>query len=258
MYGLFVLWIPPEREIPEEKLMKLCQQERALFVQIESYSLEEKRFSQKWKYFSPGWYKKFITPYTVTLDLTQDQNTLFKSFHKKCQYHIRLAERKWVRVEKVKKTKENIEIFFDLVQKTTLRNGFHGNSHTYYTTFLETIPESELFFVFFEEKVICAAIFVSCADTYIYYYGASDRAYASVMWPYALQWYSITHAMQQWRTRYDFMGIATPGDSKSTLLWVTQFKKRFSEKEICCSQSMIWIRNRLLYFIISQLRKLKK
>gem|GEM_PF-2013936 len=86
------------------------------------------------------------------------------SFHKKCQYNIRLAEKKGVHVKKVEKTAENIDIFFDLITQTTKRNGFSGNSKKYYADFLEHIPESELFFAYLEEKVICAGIFVYTSD----------------------------------------------------------------------------------------------
>gem|GEM_PF-1999980 len=94
MYGLFILGVSATQKIPEKKLMECCTTQKALFVQIESYSLEHTNGTQTFEYFQPDFYKKFITPYTITLDLSQDTESLLKGFHKKCQYNIRLAEKK--------------------------------------------------------------------------------------------------------------------------------------------------------------------
>jgi len=257
MYGLFVIGISPNIHIPEKKLIDFCKQEKALFVQLESYTLQEQTYTRKFEYFMPWYYKKFITPYTITLDLTQDATFLLKSFHKKCQYNIRLAEKKGVYVKKVEKTEENIDIFFDLIIQTTKRNGFSGNSKKYYSDFLETIPESELFFAYFEEKVICGGIFVYTDTVGIYYYGASDRNYSALMAPYLVQWKSILYAQERWCAYYDFMGIASPGEQKSSLAGVTAFKKRFSSQELLCSESVLWVRNRMVYFFVEWIRKIR-
>jgi len=63
-------------------------------------------------------------------------------------------------VEQVDKNPYNAEVFYNLMQETTSRDDFAGNSLEYYRNFLEQIEESQLMFSYFEETVIAAGIFV--------------------------------------------------------------------------------------------------
>jgi len=72
----------------------------------------------------------------------------------KGRYNIRLAEKKGVRVERAEKTLENIQIYFELMQETTNRDNFSGNSLSYYETFLKELDTSFLLFAYYENKVI--------------------------------------------------------------------------------------------------------
>jgi lipid II:glycine glycyltransferase (peptidoglycan interpeptide bridge formation enzyme) len=77
------------------------------------------------------------------------------------------------------------------------------------------------------------------------------------MAPYALQWEAIKFAKQKWFKLYDFLWVATPWDKKSSLLWVTEFKTRFTSDIREVSQSYIFINKKVKYLLISFFRKLK-
>jgi lipid II:glycine glycyltransferase (peptidoglycan interpeptide bridge formation enzyme) len=116
------------------------------------------------------------------------------------------------------------------MKETTGRNNFSGNTLEYYKTYLESIQESQLFFAYFEKKVIAAGIFITSEDTMIYYYGASGSEYRSLMAPYLLQWRVIEHAKKRKLKLYDFLGVAGPDETNSSLAGVTDFKMKLSEK----------------------------
>lgn len=76
------------------------------------------------KNFKKWYYKKFITPYTALIDVTQTEDEILSLMKPKWRYNIKLASKKWVKVQKVEKTDENIKIYYDLMMETTSRDNF--------------------------------------------------------------------------------------------------------------------------------------
>jgi lipid II:glycine glycyltransferase (peptidoglycan interpeptide bridge formation enzyme) len=261
-YGLFVIGF--EWEIDKETshdLKNLCKKENCLFVQVETldYSIKTGLVSRPvLNGFKNTYYKKFIPPYTALINLEQTEEEIFTNMKPKGRYNIRLAEKKWVVVEQVDKHIWNIKKFFELMKETTSRDNFSGNTLEYYKIFLETIEESQLFFAYFEQKVIAAGIFVTSEDTMIYYYGASSSEYRNVMAPYLLQWKVIEHAKKRKLKFYDFLGVAGADETNSSLAGVTDFKMKLSEDRRFVSESYLWVNKKWKYKLIQLLRKLKK
>jgi len=108
-------------------------------------------------------------------------------------------------VEQVDKNPYNAKKFFELMQETTSRDNFAGNTLKYYENFLENIENSQLFFAYYEEKIIAAGIFVFDGETALYYYGASGNSHRNLMAPYLLQWTAICHAKKRGCKTYDFL-----------------------------------------------------
>lgn len=258
-YGLFALWITDNADDYEEVLIDLAKKEKSLFVQFEylEYDPEingiDNGLMQEW------YYKKFITPYTAVIDLEPEEDEILKSFKQKCRYNIRLAWKKGVEVVDAEKTHENIKAFHKLMSETTSRDGFSGNNFEYYKTFLEKNKNSKLFIAYKDEEAIAAGIFIPSWNVFIYYYGAStsDKKYRNLMAPYLMQWTAIKYAKENWFKLYDFLWVATPGDKKSSLAWVTNFKLKFTDTVLNVSQSYIFINKKVKYSLISILRKLK-
>jgi lipid II:glycine glycyltransferase (peptidoglycan interpeptide bridge formation enzyme) len=171
-------------------------------------------------------YKKFLTPHTRILDLTLTESDLMAAMHEKCRYNIRLAEKRWVTVSIVPPTSDNIDIWMWLLQDTTARDRFSGNSRSYYEAFL-TVWGGELYFARYEDRVIAAGIWISTETQSIYYYGASSSADRRHMAPYLLQWIAIRVAKSKNILVYDFLGVADPTDPVDPLIGVTEFKSRF-------------------------------
>ena len=283
-YGLFVIGL--EWELEEDflqGLIELCQEEKCLFIQIETlkyslcpsdislgegdlktpFSLEGAEWmvwnrGDKMRGFKIWYYKKFIPPFTAVIDLTKIEEEILAAMKQKGRYNIRLAEKKWVVVEQVEKNTYNAKIYYDLMNLTTTRNNFAGNTLKYYEDFLENIKDSQLFFAYFEEQVIAAGIFVYEWDTAIYYYGASNNDYRKVMAPHLLQWKAIEHAKKRWYKIYDFLGTAGPDEENSSLAGVTKFKMQLTPDRRKVSEWYIFVNKKVKYLLIQILKKIKK
>lgn len=256
MFWLFVLWLKSNQNLDEIKFINLCKQEKCLFIQIETFDIDLENLS--YINFKSWYYKKFITPYTAIIDLSKSIDEILASMKPKWRYNIKLAEKKWVEVFEAEKTDENIKIFYDLVLETTSRDNFFWNTFNYYKTFLQN-PDSKLFFAKYNWETIASWIFIFEKEFSIYYYWASTSKaeYRNLMAPYLVQYKAILKAIENWSKYYDFLWVATPNDKKSSLLWVTDFKTKFTNNIINISKSYIWINNKFLYFLIINLKKLK-
>lgn len=91
--------------------------------------------------------------------------------------------------------------------ETTSRDGFSGNTITYYEKFLEIIPNSKLIFTKKDEEILSAGIFIFDMEVSIYYYGASTskKDFRNLMAPYLMQWYAIQEAKKIGSKYYDFL-----------------------------------------------------
>lgn len=272
-YWLFVLGLDENMKMDfEDELIKLCKQEKCLFVQIETinriqnaeYRMQKLKLTDDWQLiihssFKLWYYKKFITPYTAIIDLSKSEDEILAEMKPKWRYNIRLAEKKEIIVKEVEKTDENIKMFYDLMLETTSRDRFSGNTLDYYKIFLETIENSSLLIAYNDNFPIAAWIFVFEWKVSIYYYWAStnDDRYRNLMAPYLLQWTAIKKAKKIWSDYYDFLWITTPWDEKSSLSWVTDFKMKFTKDIIYISDSYIWINNIIIFKVLQFIRYIK-
>lgn len=260
-YGLFVLWWSEMSLIKYEKrLIDLCKKEKVLFLQYETYVFQDtKKQKYDWKFIPGAYYKKFITPYTAYINLDTTLDEILSNMKPKGRYNIKLAEKRWVKTLLVKKNIKNIKIFYELMNETTTRDGFSGNSLEYYKIFLETIANSELIFAVKDEYVIAAGIFTFSDQESIYYYGASTSAkkYRNLMAPYLLQWFAIGIAKERWSKIYDFLWIASPWDAKTNLWGVTDFKLKLTPSIIEVSQSYIYVYKKWKYYLFKILKSIK-
>ncbi len=261
-FALFIQGFEGEKsERLEQSLVQLCKEENCLFVQIETLHYSWIWESVLWDTTSPfkkGYYKKFMPPYTALIDLTQSEDEILAAMKSKGRYNIRLAEKKGVVVEQVEKIPYNAKKFYELMQETTSRDDFAGNTLSYYETFLSTVEASQLFFAYFEWKVIAAGIFVMHDDVATYYYGASGNAHRNLMAPYLLQWTALCHAKKRGMKTYDLLGVAGPDERDSSLAGVTDFKMKLSPQKTHVSDSSIYINKKIKYQVIMFLRRLRK
>lgn len=268
-YGLFIIWLEEKilEKIEEKdklfykKLIEICKKENCVFIQLETldYKWIDKNEKLDNNDFIKWYYKKFITPYTATIDLSLSEEKILENMKPKGRYNIKLAWKKWIEIKEVEKTKQNVEIFYNLIKQTTSRNNFSWNTLNYYITFLEEIKNSKLLLAYYNGIVIAWWIFIIDNDVSIYYYWAStsEEKYRNLMAPFLVQWEAIKLAKNTWSKIYDFLWVATPNEKNSSLKWVTDFKMKLTKDIINVSSSYIYVNKKIAYFIIKLLRKVK-
>lgn len=190
-------------------------------------------------------YKKFLTPYTRTINITQSEDEILSQMHEKWRYNIRSAIKKWVQIEQVICSQENLDTWMNLLNETLLRDWFAGNSWKYYENFITGIQRWDhwwLYFAQFEDRIIAAGIFVFMPSCAIYYYGASssDSYDKKVFAPYLLQWEVMKIAKNKKIPSYDFLWVSQPWIENDSLAWVSFFKSRFGGKIVELPQKILF------------------
>ncbi|HTW96805.1 MAG TPA: peptidoglycan bridge formation glycyltransferase FemA/FemB family protein, partial [Candidatus Methylomirabilis sp.] len=149
---------------------------------------------------------------------------------------------------------KELEKFWNLMQKTSGRDGFTPHNKNYYAQLLHIAPDKfKLFFAVLEDKTIAAGIFSFFGNMATYLFGASDDEYREVMAPHLLQWEIIKRAKAGGYKYYDFFGI----DEKK---WpgVTRFKRGFAGQEINYTGTFDVIFDKQKYLAYKIFRRLRR
>lgn len=163
---------------------------------------------------------------TLILNLKKTEEELLSVMHQKTRYNIHLAEKKDLQI----KNEKNLEVFWDLMNKTGSRDKFSLHHKKHYEKVLES-PMVVQLTAYEKEMPIAVAVFAKFGNTFTYLYGASDYARREFMAPYLLQWEGIKMGKKNNCEWYDFFGVApvTDGnyDLKHQYAGVTRFKLGF-------------------------------
>jgi len=183
---------------------------------------------------------------TLTLDLTQSEEELLAQMKPKGRYNIRVAQKHGIEVEKT----EEVAEFYELLKKTTARDGFAAHSEEYYKKLLETLGEqASLLLAKKEGRAIGGILLTFAGDTCTYYYGASDHEFRKFMAPYLLQFEAIKMAKARGCRIYDFLGIAPLEAENHRLAGVSGFKRKFGGSVVSYPVSRVLVVRRFWWFL---------
>jgi peptidoglycan pentaglycine glycine transferase (the first glycine) len=216
-----------------------CRRRRAVFLKIEPDEEQIASFVTPPADFQ-------ISPHavqplrTIVVDLSDDLETILGNMKQKTRYNIRLAEKKGVHVH----LSTDIELFYQLMLKTSEREEFGIHSLEYYRKAYELFQPSgrcELFMAEFEGTPLAALLVFAQGERAWYLYGASTSLYREKMPTYLLQWEAMKWAKNLGCSSYDLWGV--PDYDQHTLesdfmertdgLWgVYRFKRGFGGRVI--------------------------
>ena len=237
------------------EIRKLAEEIKSVFVKFDFF----KDYGHPSPYaLNPSPYSNFPDT-TLVLDLKKSEEELLTQMKPKGRYNIRVAEKHGI---KVRETSEPAaaKIFYDLLKKTTERDGFAGHPLSYYEKFLEILDKQNLASCFIAEKdnkPLAASLCTFYGDTATYYYGASDYEFRNLMAPYAVQWSAIRAAKERGFKYYDFLGITPEGVDRHPLAGVTSFKKKFGGRVVSYPKSSELVLRPWIYKVIKIIKKLK-
>lgn len=206
---------------------KISEKEEAIFLKVEP----QKNFRFPFVKARSS-IKRYQPQRSLVLDLCRDKEETFANFHPKTRYNVRLSLRKGVntRVSGLASIEEDFKSFYNLIAKTSKRDGFTPFPSEYYKNLLRSENDSlkaKLFVAEFKGEIIAANIVLFFNQRAFYLHGAFEYKYRHLMAPYLLQWEQIRQAKQRGCVEYDFWGVDEekwPG--------VTRFKRSFKGREI--------------------------
>ena len=178
-------------------------------------------------------------------DKTEDD--LFKAFHSKTRYNIRLAGKKGVTIRVGKR--EDIPALEELMKVTGERDGFPARKAEFFEELMDVLGEDcvRILFADYEGKPIASTVSFLYGDKVWYMYGASSNEHRNLMSTYLLQWEGIKWAVENNCNIYDFRGIvATDENHRNEGLY--RFKKGFNPDLVEFTE-IYKVYNKFIYFI---------
>lgn len=154
---------------------------------------------------------------TVYVDLTPSLDDILTALPQKGRHAIRRAERDGVTVKTVPVSDENCRFMYNLFLETSQGAGFAIRPPEYYRSFYrayEALGIGQLFFAYFEGKVVAGAFAMVQGSKSMYKDGASVRARAAYGASHLLQWHVIRWAKEKGSVSHDLAGVPPIKDIK--------------------------------------------
>lgn len=174
-------------------------------------------------------FREEIQPrYVFRLDIKgKTEDEVFKNFHSKTRYNIRLATKKGVTVKEG--NKEDLKDFHRIMVETGARDGFIIRPLEYFEKMYDELaPEHmKVLMAYYEGKPISGVIPIIYGNKTWYLYGASSNEYRNVMPNYLLQWEMIKMAIARNQDMFDLRGVSGVVDENHPQYGLYRFKKGF-------------------------------
>lgn len=152
-------------------------------------------------------------PSTITIDILSSIDDILTTLPQKSRHAIRRAERDGVTVRAMACSDKNTKKMYELLAETA-KGQFGIRSYNYYKEFWRTFETSgtgQLFFAYFEGKVVAGAYAMVFGKKSTYKDGASVRQRTAYGASHLLQWRVIEWAKSRGALVHDFCG-SPPSD----------------------------------------------
>jgi lipid II:glycine glycyltransferase (peptidoglycan interpeptide bridge formation enzyme) len=162
----------------------------------------------------PG--KPLFTKHTFQLDLTQDEDILFKNLSSKTRYNVNLAIKKGVQIFE-NTSEEGMEQYIQILEETTKRQGFYAHSPEYFRKMWNELGNSGMMKIFnavYEDKILTSWVMFTFNGVLYYPYGASRNLNREVMASNLMMWEMIRFGKQQKCHMFDMWGSLGPEPNK--------------------------------------------
>jgi len=223
----------------------------AVFLRMEIGSNNTPKFTHKGSFFQPR--------AESVLNLTPITEEIFKKFHSKTRYSVRLAEKRGVEVEIIKNNLlDYFEDFYSLMKDTANRNSFCLHNRKYYEAIFNSIVQNQNGFLIkttLNKKTTGYLLMIEYGKTVMYLLGASSDAERKVPSAHLGHWKAIQYAKENNFLNYNFGGISTKNFPNSSLESLTRFKEKFGGTTIEHS-GFYDIRNKKIFYFLFLIKKL--
>ena len=166
--------------------------------------------------------------YVFRLDIKEKtEDEIFKAFHQKTRYNVRLATKKGVIVKEG--TREDLKDFHEIMKITGKRDDFIIRPLSYFEKMYDELGEhAKLLMAYYDDKPISGIFNIDYGNKVWYLYGASSNEHRNLMPNYLLQWEGIKYAINHKKDIYDFRGVSGVIDESHPQYGLYRFKKGFN------------------------------
>lgn len=171
---------------------------------------------------------------TVLVDLSPSLDDILMHMNQKGRHAVRRAERDGVSVKAVDTTDENCKIMYDLLAETGAGAGFAIRPAEYYRQFYRRYGKNgQLFFAYFEGRVVAGAFAMVQGKKSMYKDGASVRERPAYGASHLLQWHVMQWAKSRGSLQHDLAGappLASVYDQTHPFYNIGRFKRQFNDE----------------------------
>lgn len=176
-----------------------------------------------------GWYER-----EIVVDLTPDEDEIFKSFRPNARNSIRRAQRSGVEVRAVDRS-EWVRVFredlYPILQETAERDGFASFSPDYYEKLLSGLGDYlRLMVAYVDNRAVSWLITTEYRGYSVYYFAGSSSDARKTFAPYLLLWEAFKQLKASGNTACGLTGIVS--ENYPQLINVTTFKRNFSKNVV--------------------------
>ncbi len=167
--------------------------------------------------------------YVFRLDIkNKTEDEIFKAFHQKTRYNVRLASRKGVVVKEG--TRDDLKDFHEIMKITGKRDDFIIRPLSYFEKMYDELgaEHAKLLMAYYDDKPISGIFNIDYGNKVWYLYGASSNEHRNLMPNYLLQWEGIKYAINKGKDIYDFRGVSGVIDESHPQYGLYRFKKGFN------------------------------
>ncbi len=167
--------------------------------------------------------------YVFRLDIkNKTEDEIFKAFHQKTRYNIRLATKKGIVIKEG--TREDLKDFHKIMEITGKRDDFMIRPLSYFEKMYDELAPDhlKLMMAYYEDKPISGIIDIIYGNKIWYLYGASSNEHRNLMPNYLLQWEMIKYSIEHNKDMYDFRGVVGVVDESHPQYGLYRFKKGFN------------------------------
>lgn len=218
-----------------QALKQLAVSERAVFIRIRPQLLAgefaENIFIKQWQLVKAPMY--LSAELTHRLDLTLSEEELLAKMRKSTRYDLRRGEKLGLHL--ITSTQvADIKSFHQLQLATAKRQKFVPFSLSFWQEQFRLFAADNqvlLYSSYFNDELLAQAMIIFYGQEAVYHYGASTDLARKYPGAAAIQWAAIKEAKRRGMSRYNFWGVAPPGESEHRFAKLSTFKRGFGGQD---------------------------
>lgn len=247
-----------------QELKKKAQEYQTDFIRISPFADDTEQLAVQFKQaaFRPA-PLHVLAENTWILDLSPDQETLFKAMRDTTRNLINRGKREGVEI-KITEDEEALKRLSDLLQETAQRHNFTPFSFKYMKAEFDafkSLDAVKIFEAYYQGRMVSSAVIFFYGDTAVYRHSGSSSERIKCQPSYLLQWHVIEEAKKRGLKYYNFWGIAPENAPQNhPFMGITTFKTGFGgfKKDLLHCQDLPITWKYWVNWLVETFRRIKR